>query len=177
MAAICVGSLWSSWYKEKAYTLPLWISFVLPECLVPTEMLPLRTLPTPLAVKLVTATYKPGHAVMTNTWAYHSEVNFLLVFCISVSQLWTDCITVLTSGLNDDASLFCHISSGHGKEQWQIRDIENSRSEIKCSTRKWSMVPWPELITWPRCGLGSSVLPYARRSHQQAGLGTQLHST
>lgn len=135
-------------------------------------MLPLRTLPTPLAVKLVTATYKPGHAVMTNTWVYHSEVNFLLVFCISTSQLWTNCIIVLTSGLADEASLFCHIGSGHCKEQWQIGDMKNSRSEVKCSTWKWSMVlllmvPWPELIMYPRCGLGSSVLPCARRSESE----------
>lgn len=80
-------------------------------------MLPHRTLPTPLAVKLVTATYNPGHAVMTNTWVYHSAINFLLVLPVSMSQLWTDCIVVFPSGLADEASLFCHIGGGHGKEQ------------------------------------------------------------
>lgn len=103
-ATTCGHPLWSPWHKRKVSGLhaTLWTSFVLPrylvQHLVPTEVLSLKTLPTPLVVKLVTVTYKLCHAVMTNILVYVSEIIFLFVLWISMSQLWASHINCLYLG-------------------------------------------------------------------------------
>lgn len=104
---------------------------------------------------------------MTNILVYVSEVNFLFVLWISMSQLWVNLLIVFTSGLADEVALIWYIGDGYGRGKVENMKhggprVQDEMLHLEVVHGTLLIVPWPGLITGPHCGIGSSVLPDAK---------------